>query len=122
MKKKYLVEFGMRGGVYSTSNVLKSRRKAQTMAASLVAWLPPFNVLSAEAGKFPKGLTGSVPQDWIITEEFPRLVWVSPNHFVSLSLLDGVPRGPASAKYWRRMEEISEPVMERYAKYQPLFD
>lgn len=115
-KKKYIIEFGMRGGAYSTSNVLKSRRKAQTMAASLV------HVLSAEVGKFPKGLTGSVPQDWIITEEFPRLVWVSSTHFVSVSLLDGVPRGPASAKYWRRMEEISEPVMERYAKYQPLFD
>ena len=116
MKKKYLVEFGMRGGAYSISNVLKSRRKAQTMAASLV------HVLSAEVGKFPKGLTGSVPQDWIITEEFPRLVWVSSTHFVSLSLLDGVPRGPASTKYWKKPEEEHPTYMEQYAKYSPLFD
>jgi len=116
MKKKYVIEFGIRGGAYSTSNVLGSLKAARTLAASLV------HVLSAKVEEFPPGLTGTVPQDWEITEEFPRQVWVSSTHFVALSLLDGVPRGPVSVKYWKKPKEEHETYMEQYGKYSPLFD
>jgi hypothetical protein len=43
-------------------------------------------------------------------------VWISITHYVALSLLDGVDRGPASSRYWAVPEWYHQPRMEKWAK------
>ena len=103
---KYCLEFGARGGRLSSQLVIPQSNLARRMAADLV------HVLH-DPKEHP---VGCLQHEWHLTQEYPRLVWVSMAHYVSLSLLDGVDRGPASAWYWPLPEEYRMPRMDKWAR------
>ena len=77
---KAIVEFGIRGDRHS-SHVCESAKAAAKLAASLAH---VFGMDGPNRDKY-----------WTVKRNMPRLGWTSSTHFISVSLLDGVPRGPA---------------------------
>ena len=94
---KYIVEFGVRGGAHTENLILPTRKLASDLARKLVL---AFSNRPAAAWHWPASC--------------PRMYWQSPTHYVAVSKLDGVPRGPASATLWRKptgFEPMSEHVI-----------
>lgn len=103
---KYCLEFGVRGGRISSQLIIPSSALARRTAADLVHVLHD-----------PKERpVGCLQHEWHLSKEYPRLVWASMTHYVALSLLDGVDRGPASSRYWAVPEWYHQPRMEKWAK------
>lgn len=88
---KYCVEFGVRGGAYTENQVMHTREQAERLARSLVA------VFTNDPHAHGAGV-----RDWLFDKHVKRMTWKTPTHFVAVSKLDGVPRGPASAALWRK--------------------
>lgn len=84
---KTCVEFGLKDGVFSPSNILPTIKLGQKLAAELV-W-----VLSQG-----KESHASDEHYWAVSKAIPRIEWQSDTHFVILSVLDGEPRGPGYPK------------------------
>jgi len=81
---KAVLEFGIRGGRHVDNLVLPSAALA-ARAASSVAHV----------------LMGEVTTDFTVSRRSPRVALVDSKHFVAVTLLDGVDRGPAATKAWR---------------------
>lgn len=90
-RTKYVIEFGVRGGAHVDNIILPSQALARKLAASLVM------VFSDSPGS-----PSSNEREWRMADNCPRLSWTSSTHFVSVSKLDGVARGPASPQLWKR--------------------
>ena len=88
---KVVLEFGVRGGPFAESIILPSQKLGAEMASNLVRVLSENNDNSI----------GRKAQ-WNVRKNLPRKSWQSSSHFVSLSILDDVPRGPASAHLWKK--------------------
>lgn len=97
-----VVEFGLRGGPHTEAVVMATIADAEHLAAALVA-------------VFENGYEcpGTIASDWRITKGVARLSWQSPTHFVGVSRLDGVPRGPLSAQLWSTHSKHSRRLLER---------
>lgn len=83
---KTVLEFGIRGGWHVDNTVLPTVKLGMRMARHMVA-----------------AFTGNehVRETYFaVGKHDARITWQSDTHFVALSLLDGVPRGSASAKLW----------------------
>lgn len=92
---KVIVEFGVRGG-RNTSHVCPTAKAASNLAASLA---------------FVFGMTASRERDFLVRRDTPRRSVVSSSHFVAVSLLDDVTRGPFyTGSMWNadRMERKPE--------------
>lgn len=89
---KCVLEFGVRGGNYTETKIIPTQKLGAELAAALVHVFsdPTRNSLSARGAQ------------WKLRKNTPRKSWQSSTHFVSLSLLDGEMRGPASAKLWKK--------------------
>jgi len=88
---KYVVEFGNRGGAYVESLVVPSWAIADQIARGLVA-----------AFENNPNAVGARHSDWVMPKGIVRATWASQTHFVAVSKLDGVPRGPASRHLWKK--------------------
>ena len=88
---KVVLEFGVRGGPFAESIILPSRKLGAKMASNLV------RVLSKANDNLMRGKA-----QWNVRKDLPRKSWQSSSHFVALSVLDDVPRGPASALLWKK--------------------
>ena len=100
---KYVLEFGVRGGAHTENLIVPTRKLAQEMARKLVLVFTNDPHHSAAA-----------PVAWEMPPSCPRQTWQSPTHYISMSKLDGIPRGPASAGLWRKPsgpEMLSESVI-----------
>ena len=91
---KVVLEFGVRGGPFAESIILPSQKLGAEMAANMV------RVFSE--GNPSAGNPSAEKIAWKLHKNMPRKSWQSSSHFVSLSLLDGEPRGPASAQLWKK--------------------
>jgi hypothetical protein len=89
MKGKCVVEFGVRGGNHCDNFVLPTYALGEELATKLVF------VLSENPDNTPKS-------EFFNLKTSPRMSWTSSTHYVSLSRLDGVPRGPATPDLWRK--------------------
>ena len=85
---KYVVEFGVRGGAHTGNLVVPTQRLAKELANNLVRVLLN-DPCTPEFWAFDKG------------RKVRRASWISATHFVSISPLDGVARGPASNTLWK---------------------
>lgn len=82
---KYVLEFGNRGGLHTSAEIINTKKCAVKLARSLVMVL-----------------TNSHPNvDFNVNKANPRISWSNSTHFVALSVLDGVPRGCASNQLWK---------------------
>jgi hypothetical protein len=89
---KTVLEFGVRGGQLAEAIILPTQKAGAEMAANLV------RVFSNNQAN-----TMTLNGAWSLgAGRIPRKSWQSSTHFVSLSLLDGIMRGPASAKLWKK--------------------
>lgn len=88
---KTVLEFGVRGGQFAESIVLSSQKVGAQMAANLV------RVFSNNQQH-----TFADQKQWRVAKDLPRRSWTSSSHFVALSIMDDVPRGPASAQLWKK--------------------
>ena len=88
---KVVLEFGVRGGPFAESIILPSQKLGAEMASNLVRVLSKTN-------DNPIGRKAQ----WNVRKDLPRKSWQSSSHFVALSVLDDVPRGPASAQLWKK--------------------
>ena len=89
---KVVLEFGVRGGPFAEAIQLPTQKAGMEIASNLV------RVLSNNQHN-PMALSGA----WSLRAgSVPRKSWQSSTHFVSLSLLDGIDRGPASASLWKK--------------------
>lgn len=88
---KWALEFGNRGGAHTENQVMASGKVASKMAAALVATFENDTHAS-----------GAHVQSWATYKHVVRLTWQSETHFVAISRLDGVPRGPAAPGLWRK--------------------
>ena len=91
---KYVLEFGNRGGAHTENVILPTRQLAEQLARNLVMVF-----------KNDSQAAGAGARDWLFDKHARRITWESPTHFVAVSKLDGVPRGPASTKLWRKPPE-----------------
>lgn len=89
---KCVLEFGVRGGNFTEVQIIPTQKLGAQLAAALV------HVFS---NPIPDSLS-SFKSTWELRRDTPRKSWQSSTHFVSLSLLDGEMRGPASAKLWKK--------------------
>jgi hypothetical protein len=87
---KYVIEFGVMGGEHVDNLVITSLSTASKLASSLV-----------RVFENTKDLISCNQNEWKLSKNCPRMSWTSPTHFVSLSKLDGVSRGPTSSKLWK---------------------
>lgn len=87
---KYCLEFGVKGGAHTDNCILSTIKESSKVAASLVYVLTK---------NYPDALTNA--KEWKVNKRVPRVTWENSTHFVALSILDGIPRGPASAKLWK---------------------
>jgi hypothetical protein len=88
---KYCLEFGVRGGAHTDNVVIPNRKLAEQMARLLVMTFcndPHAN--------------GAGERDWLFFKGCKRLIWKNETHYVAVSVLDGVMRGPASAAVWSK--------------------
>lgn len=81
----YVLEFGNRGGLHTSNQIINSKKCAMQLAKSLVM------VFSNNHPSF----------DFNVSKSNPRISWSSSTHFVSLSVLDDIPRGSASSTLWK---------------------
>lgn len=88
---KYALEFGVRGGAHTENIIVPTRDLAERLARSLV--------MAFQNDPFAKG---ACERDWLFCKGEVRLTWRSTTHFVAISKLDGVSRGPASSVLWRK--------------------
>lgn len=88
---KAVLEFGVRGGQLCESLVVPSLTLGAELASNMVRVFT--NDQANPAAK---------RDVWKLAKHHPRQTWQSSTHFVSLSVLDGVPRGPASAGLWKK--------------------
>lgn len=88
---KAVIEFGNRGGFHVDNLVFPSVKLAIKTAASIVM------VLANDANA-----PGARETNWFINKYNPRDSFSSEFFYVSVSILDGVPRGCASADLWRK--------------------
>ena len=100
---KYVIEFGVRGGAHTENLILPTRKLATELARKLVLSFTndPHHPAAA-------------PIAWAWPASCPRMYWQSPTHYIAVSKLDGVMRGPASATLWRKPtgpEPMSEHVI-----------
>lgn len=88
---RYVLEFGVRGGAYTENVIIPTRKLAEELAAKLVLTYTndPRHPAASRA-------------EWRMPRACPRQTWTSSTHFVAISRLDGVPRGPASSGLWRK--------------------
>lgn len=84
---KCVVEYGTRGGYHKDNLVLPSAGLGAELAASVANTL--------------EGRQMHYPGDWKVSTKRPRVTWSNATHFVAVSILDGVPRGAASASLWK---------------------
>lgn len=82
---KAVLEFGIRGS-YHDSAVIPTTKLAAQLASGIA------RVLMAK----------ECTTNFLVTRQSPRITLTSSEHFVSVSLLDGQDRGPASSNLWRR--------------------
>lgn len=82
---KVVLEFGVRGGQHVDNLVIPSAKLAAQVASNIVATLTN---------------KSSFNGDWIVSRKMPRKSWTSSEHFVSVTVLDGIFRGPAAATLW----------------------
>lgn len=87
---KYVIEFGVRGGAHTDNLIAPTRKLAERLARNLVMVF-----------KNDPHADGARACDWRMAPACKRQTWQSSTHFVSVSQLDGVPRGPAAAALWR---------------------
>jgi hypothetical protein len=97
---KYILEFGVRGGAHTENLTFPTRQLAEDTARKLV--------MVFENDPHANG-TGQ--RDWLFDKHTVRMTWQSPTHFVAVSKLDGVSRGPASAGLWRK--PVGASLLER---------
>lgn len=100
---KYVLEFGVRGGAHTENLIVPTRKLAEEIARKLVLAFTndPHHPAAA-------------PAQWRAPRACPRQTWQSPTHYVSMSKLDGIMRGPASASLWRKpagVELMTEQVI-----------
>ena len=88
---KFCIEFGVRGG-YNVDNIVVS---GNPIAAKICSSLVMVFENSTET-------SSSKLKTWMLENNCPRMSWSSPTHFVSLSKLDGMDRGSASSKLWKK--------------------
>ena len=88
---KCVLEFGVRGGQCHENAVIPTIKLAQELAYNIQ------RVLTNNAGEGYNTLKG-----WKLKVDRPRISWQSSTHYVSITLLDDVPRGPASAYLWKK--------------------
>lgn len=88
---KTVLEFCVRGGPFAESIILPSQKLGAEMASNLVRVLSENN-----------DTPSTRKAQWNVRKNVPRKSWQSSSHFVSLSILDGEPRGPASAQLWKK--------------------
>lgn len=88
---QYVVEFGVRGGAHTDTLVVPTRKLAEELARKLVLAFTndPHHPAAA-------------PMSWRAPNACPRQSWQSATHYICVSKLDGVARGPASAILWRK--------------------
>ena len=84
---KVILEFGRRGGRHVDNLVFPSKKLALQTADALVM------VFSGEPG-FRRPILK-------LRGDQPRATWQSSTHFVAVTVMDGVLRGPASAQLWK---------------------
>jgi len=89
--KRYIVEFGVRGGAHIDNLNLPNRSVAARLAASLVAVF--LNDSTAPDAQVP---------GWHLPYHCPRKSWQSSTHFVSITRLTDSELGPASTSLWRK--------------------
>lgn len=94
---KCVVEFGVRGGAHTDNLVVPSMKIAEQMAASLV------RVFTNDAMH-----PAADPRKWFLLKHEPRRTWHSSTHFIAISKLDGVPRGPAANGLWPKPRHANE--------------
>lgn len=85
---KYVVEFGVRGGAHTDNLVVPTKKLALALASGLVRVFLN-DPCTQEFWAAAKG------------RQTRRASWTSSAHFVSISPLDGVARGPASTELWK---------------------
>ena len=103
---KYVLEFGVRGGAHTENQVLPTRNAAEKMARALVF------VFTGDPHA-----NGATARCWTFSKHGRRMTWKNATHYVALSKLDGIPRGPASAGLWRKPtgpELLEGQVCEHY--------
>ena len=88
---KYVIEFGVRGGAHTENYVVNTCAGAEKLAASMVMVF--CNSLEAHGAKI---------EDWAFSRHCKRKTWASETHFVAVSKLDGVMRGPAASILWKK--------------------
>jgi hypothetical protein len=85
---KYVVEFGVRGGAHTDNLIVPTQKLAKELANRLVMVFTN----DPHCDQF---------QDFAKGRSVRRASWTSSTHFVSVSPLDGVMRGPASNALWK---------------------
>lgn len=100
---KYVLEFGILGGHHCGEIVIPTKQLAMRLASGIS------HVFDGEHTRKdsvlienPTAISASRAKFWDMASNCPRLSWSDSCHFVSLSRLDGVDRGPASANLWRK--------------------
>ena len=88
---KTVLEFGVRGGQFAEFIILPSQALGAQMASNMVRVFSN-NQQHTYANK----------KQWRVGNKMPRRSWASSTHFVALSILDGEPRGLASAQLWKK--------------------
>jgi hypothetical protein len=88
---KCVLEFGKVRGALCENVVVPTGTLGASLAANLV------HVFGAAA----TSRTSALPTSWKLSRHVPRRSWTDGTHFVALSALDGIPRGPAAASLWK---------------------
>lgn len=83
---KCVLEFGRKGGACVENTIIPTLKLGSRLTQDLI-W-----VLSDRL-TFMK---------LKVSRKEPRQTWENSTHFVALSIMDDVPRGPASAQLWRK--------------------
>lgn len=103
---KYCLEFGVRGGAHVENQVIPTRQLAEELARRLVMTYTN-----------DPHTSGATARDWVFNKHCARMTWQNTTHFVALTKLDGVLRGPASAALWRKpgvASLLDDSVVEHY--------
>ena len=89
---KYIVEFGKKGGFHASETIkIHNMKEAAKLASSLV-------LVFTQDNSIPK----TIQQTWYFARHESRITWDNDTHYVAVSKLDGIDRGPASAHLWRK--------------------
>lgn len=83
---KAVLEFGIRGGYHTDNLVIPSAKLAASLAKAIAQALMDEECTTC----------------FLVARTQPRISLTSSKHFVSVTLLDGVARGPASTDLWRQ--------------------